>query len=80
MDKWEEDARNRLRAQMSRQNISFKALQARLDALGIHDTPVNLSNKIGRGKFSYSFYLQCLEAMKCEPSSSAAPVEVSSED
>lgn len=79
MDKWEEDARNRLRAQMSRQHISFKALQARLDVLGVHDTPVNLSNKIGRGKFSYSFYLQCLAAMSVVPTGSDVSVGSSGE-
>jgi len=27
---------------------------------------VNLSNKVGRGKFSHAFFLQCLEAMNID--------------
>lgn len=66
MQRWEEAARNTLRAHMRQQHISFKNLQARLEALGVHDTQVNLSNKIGRGKFSHAFFLQCLEAMNLD--------------
>jgi len=66
MHRWEAEARNTLRAHMRRQNVSFKALQARLEAIGVHDTQVKLSNQVGRGKFSFAFFLQCMEAMSID--------------
>ncbi|MDY0744788.1 DUF6471 domain-containing protein [Paucibacter sp. R3-3] len=67
MHRWEEQARNTLRAHMRQQHMSFKTLQVRLEALGVFDSQVNLSNKVGRGKFSYAFFLQCMEAMNIDP-------------
>lgn len=64
MNSWEEEARNMLRAEMQRRGVNFKALQERLEALGIHETSVNLSNKMARGKFSFAFALQCMAAME----------------
>lgn len=64
MNSWEEETRNMLRAEMRRRGVNFKALQERLEALGVHETSVNLSNKMARGKFSFAFALQCMAAME----------------
>lgn len=64
MKNWEAEARNVLRAEMHRRGVNFIALQQRLAALGVHETAVNLSNKMGRGKFSFAFALQCMAAMQ----------------
>ena len=64
MKNWEAEARNVLRAEMHRRGVNFIALQQRLEALGVHETAVNLSNKMGRGKFSFAFALQCMAAMQ----------------
>ena len=60
---WEDEARSTLRSYMRRHNVSFKSLAARLEVQGVKDTQVNLSNKVGRGKFSLAFFMQCCDAM-----------------
>lgn len=77
MQSWEDEARSTLRSYMRRHNVSFKTLAARLEERGVKDSQVNLSNKVGRGKFSLAFFMQCCDAMgvdlsgrKMEPSQS----------
>ncbi len=60
---WEDEARSTLRSYMRRHNVSFKTLAARLEERGVKDSQVNLSNKVGRGKFSFAFFMQCCDAM-----------------
>jgi len=60
---WEDEARSTLRSYMRRHNVSFKTLAARLAERGVKDSQVNLSNKVGRGKFSLAFFMQCCDAM-----------------
>ena len=36
-----------------------------LRAIGIEDTPKNLSNKVAQGKFSAAFFMQCMTAIGC---------------
>ncbi len=60
---WEEEARRILKAELARAGISYKTLAKRLDALGITESDVNLSNKISRGKFSFVLFLQCMKAI-----------------
>jgi Domain of unknown function (DUF6471) len=62
---WQDRARGMLRAELARRNLSYVDLADRLRAIGIEDTPKNLSNKIARGMFSAAFFLQCLSAIGC---------------
>jgi hypothetical protein len=64
-DEWANDAKRLLRAEMTRRGITYEALAERLAALGVNDTPVNLRNKVSRGKFSAVFLFQVLEAIGC---------------
>lgn len=66
MRTWEEEARNILKAHISRKGESLKTLQAKLAAIGIEESQANLSNKIGRGKFTFVFYLQCMRALNID--------------
>jgi len=43
--------------------MTYEQLSKRLAAVGIDDTPVNLRNKVARGRFSATFLVQCLTAM-----------------
>lgn len=61
--KWEEEARNTVVSEMRRQNVSYKVLSARLEALGIDETPDRLNRKVNRKRFSAAFLLACLSAM-----------------
>ena len=60
---WADDAKRMLRAEMTRRGVTYDDLAARLAALGIEDSAVNIRNKVARGKFSAVFLLQCLEAI-----------------
>lgn len=60
---WAEDAKRLLRAEMTRRGVTYDDLGARLAALGVNDTAVNIRNKVARGKFSAVFLLQCLAAI-----------------
>ena len=75
MATWEEEARNILRAQMSRNGESLKGLCAKLAALGIEESQANLSNKISRGKFTFVFFLQCMHAMRVRTTEHELDVE-----
>ena len=61
MDEWEKRARGVLRAEMVARGISYKRLVQLLAADGVEEKV--LMNKVSRGKFSFSFFLQCMAAM-----------------
>ena len=65
-DDWGERAKRLLRAEMVRRGISYEDLSERLGNAGLPDTPVNLRNKVSRGKFSAGFLLAACEVMGAE--------------
>lgn len=46
--------------------VDNKELSTRLVAVGVDESPRQVSNKINRGKFSLVFFLQCLKALGVE--------------
>ncbi len=62
-DEWAEKAKRLLRSEMVKRGVSYEQLSERLQKMGIEDTPVNLRNKVARGKFMASFMLECFAAM-----------------
>lgn len=64
-DRYAEMAKRILRTEMVRRGVTYETLSERLQMLGVHDTPVNLRNKVSRGKFTAAFLLECMEAMGC---------------
>jgi len=63
---WEGMVKNMLRAEMMRQGVSYAALANRLAAIGVQDNELNLKNKIGRGRFTAMFLMQCFKALGVE--------------
>lgn len=63
--KYEEKAKNLLKAELKRGGLTYAALVERLKTMGLSETERNLANKISRGGFSAAFLLQCLEAAEC---------------
>ena len=63
VEEWADSPRRFLRLEMTRQNLSFADLAARLGDIRIVENERNLRNKIARGSFSATFFLQCLVAM-----------------
>jgi hypothetical protein len=62
---WAEQAKRLVRVEMVRRGVTYEDLAARLTALGVHDTSVNMRNKIARGRFTVIFLLQVMEAVGC---------------
>jgi hypothetical protein len=62
---WQGRVRGMLRAELARRNLNYEDFADRLRAIGVRDTGKNLSNKIGRGKFTAAFFVQCMSAIGC---------------
>ena len=60
---WEDRAKGLLKAELKRRNLSYMELTERLGAIGVSEQEPNVRNKIGRGKFTAVFMLQCFEAI-----------------
>lgn len=60
---WEELTKNLLRAEMMKRGVSFATLPEKLAAIGVTDTESNLRNKVGRGRFTAVFFMQCMFAL-----------------
>lgn len=64
-DEWKEYAKGLLKAEISRKNLNLIDVAKKLEAIGISETPQNISNKINRGTFGAIFMLQILKAIGC---------------
>jgi len=62
-DEWASLVKGLLRAEMARRSMTYDQLVDRLAEMGVHDTAVNIRNKVSRGGFSAVFLVQCLKAM-----------------
>jgi hypothetical protein len=60
---WEAKAKGMLKAELKRHGLTYEELAKKLALLGVEENERNISNKVGRGKFSAVFLLQCLEAI-----------------
>ncbi len=60
---WVAHTKALLRAEMVKRGVSYAGLVEKLAAIGIRETEANLRNKISRGGFTASFFMQCLTAM-----------------
>jgi len=64
-DQWVSLVKGILRAEMARKGITYEQLSAQLAEIGVHDSAVNIRNKVARGGFSAVFFVQCLRAVGC---------------
>jgi hypothetical protein len=62
---WQVKVAGMVKGEMARRNISYRELEERLRAMGIEDNEKNLSTKISRGRFTASFFAQCMIALGC---------------
>lgn len=63
---WENEARRILRAELVRRGLTYAMLAKRLQGLGIAETERAIANKLSRGTFAFTFFLQCMAAMEVE--------------
>lgn len=61
---WVEDVKRLLRVEMTRRGVTYEQLSEKLATIGVTDSPVNIRNKVARGKFTATFLVQCLTALK----------------
>ena len=60
---WEKNASNLLKAEIKRRGFVYEDLAIALKKIGVEKTTPNLNKTINAGKFSFSFFLQCAEAI-----------------
>jgi hypothetical protein len=60
---WAKEATNILKAEMVRSGLSYNDMLEKLAKIGIDEDYKSLANKIGRGTFSFIFFMQCMKAM-----------------
>ncbi|HHS8316892.1 TPA: DUF6471 domain-containing protein [Legionella pneumophila] len=52
-----------LKAELIRRNISYDQLITLLAKIDVHETRASILNKMSRGSFQFSFFLQCAKAI-----------------
>lgn len=62
---WQDRVKGILKGELKRRNVSYRELAERLEAMGVHEAEKNINNKISRGGFSATFFVQCLVAAGC---------------
>jgi hypothetical protein len=62
---WRAHTKGLLRAELTKRNIGYRELVAKLGEIGIHESEQNLANKISRGSFTAVFLIQCLNVIGC---------------
>jgi 3-mercaptopyruvate sulfurtransferase SseA len=60
---WKAQAKQLIRAELKRRNLSYADLAKRMDAIGLKVNDRTLANKISSGGFSAVFFLQVMEAI-----------------
>lgn len=63
---WQDRIKGMLKAELKRRNLGYRELAGKLEAIGVHDTELNIKNKVSRGGFTAVFFVQCLEAIGCK--------------
>lgn len=61
---WRAQAARILKAELSRHGVKYGELRDRLEALGVEESYGGLATKINRGKFSFAFFLQCMQTLE----------------
>lgn len=63
---WEAEAKAILKAELARAGVSYKELALRLEAIGVADNDKAIGTRVSRGKFAFTFFLQCMRALGTE--------------
>lgn len=61
---WEMQARQILKNEIKKKNLTYQQLCERLAVIGVVEKPENIANKISRGRFSAVFLIQCLTVLE----------------
>jgi len=62
-ERYQEKAKNLLKAELKRRGITYADLAVKLKAVGFTDNERNIANKISRGSFTAGFFMLCMDAI-----------------
>lgn len=62
-EEWDSLARNMLRAELMGRGMSYAGLVDALAAIGVEETEASIKNKVSRGRFPLTFFLQAMVAI-----------------
>ena len=62
-NEWAIKAKNILKAELKRKGVGYRDLAVKLTEMGTEISEQGVANKISRGGFSASFFVQCFEAI-----------------
>jgi hypothetical protein len=60
---WADAASRLLKAEIAKKGLTLAELAQRLQALGCQETEASIKNKLYRGTFAMTFFMQCLQAL-----------------
>lgn len=60
------EATNIIKAELAREGLTYQDLVNKLLDIGIQEEYKSVANKIGRGTFSFIFFIQCMKALEKE--------------
>ena len=60
---WNKLASGLLKAELKRRHISYEQLAESLEKIGVKETHASILNKMSRGSFQFTFFLQCAIAV-----------------
>jgi len=60
---WNKLASGVIKAELKRRSISYEQLVTLLEKIGIKETHASIVNKMSRGAFQFTFFLQCSVAI-----------------
>lgn len=62
-NEWKSNAKNILKAELTRLGVSYDMLVVKLNAIGVEENYNTVNTKINRGTFSFMFFVQCMKAL-----------------
>lgn len=62
-NEWKSNAKNILKAELTRRGVSYDMLVVKLNAIGVDENYNTVNTKINRGTFSFVFFVQCINAL-----------------
>ena len=60
---WSKLASSTIKAELKRRDIGYEKLVSLLEKIGVQETHASILNKMSRGTFQFSFFLQCAVAI-----------------
>jgi hypothetical protein len=60
---WAHAASRLLKAEIAREGVTLAQLAKRMQALGLQETEASLKNKLFRGTFAMTFFMQAMRAL-----------------